>query len=562
MLGILLFAGCNTEGLMDTTDLDALTTDRIYSDVEFTRKVLYDLYGRMREETSANAGSFSRLFAMSTTCCMLDNATDDGAGNTTRAAGLVPLPQAYITGAINGSSNPVNATHPWIWYYKAIRNANIFLANVDSSPLKGTERDSAKAQARFLRAYYYEELFRWFGPLVISEEVMDPFALSSTKRETLQKTVEFMVNEFDALSKPGVLPDQWDDANYGRPTRGAAMAYKARVLLYAASPLFEQSGVTWAQAAQAAKEMIDYSEQGGWFGLYYDAAEPGKSYSRLFNQRRCNEIILSYLRGESNDLYPDFPAFNPWNVNKEQTTAPTQWLIDSYDMADGSQPILGYNVDYSPIINPASGYDEQHPYDNRDPRLAQSMLYHGKTWPKVNNGPVTVNIATAEKWGSGYFLTKWLDDRIDHRTGGVTNQNFIMMRYAEVMLNYAEAINEAESSSSAREKAIEQLNKIRKRAGITKDLIASDFSQASLRERIRKERRVELCFEEHRFFDIRRWKIAKDVMNRRATGISLVNGKFVRTVLDQRAYNERMDLSPLPVSEVNSCPLVYQNPGY
>jgi starch-binding outer membrane protein, SusD/RagB family len=256
-----------------------------------------------------------------------------------------------------------------------------------------------------------------------------------------------------------------------------------------------------------------------------------------------------------------FPAFNPWNVNKELGTCPTQWLIDCYDMADGTQPITGYNADYSPIINPASGYDDQNPYANRDPRLAQSVMYHGMTWPMVNRAPATGSYLP-ERWISGYFVTKFLDDRIDHMAGGTTSQNFIMMRYAEVLLNYAEAINEAENSALARERAVEQLNRIRLRAGITNPLVASDYNQATLRERIRKERRVELSWEEHRFFDIRRWKITTEVMRRPATGIKMEDGKFVRITLDNRAYNERMDLLPIPLAEVNNSPLIEQNPGY
>ena len=340
------------------------------------------------------------------------------------------------------------------------------------------------------------------------------------------------------------------------------MAYKARTLLYAASPLFQTSGVTWKQAADAAEELINYAESTNVNSLYYSPTQPAKSYTRFFNERANPENILVFLRPNDNDLYNLFPSFNPWNVNKEVATVPTQWLVDSYDMADGSEPIVGYNADYSPIINPASGYDEQDPYSNRDPRLAQTILHHGATWPIVNKGPATVDIRTPNSWGSGYFLVKHLDDRIDHMSGGTTAMNFVMMRYAEVLLNYAEAINESSDDVNSRQKAVVQLNKIRTRAGITVALNASDYTQSSLRERIRKERRVEMCFEEHRFFDIRRWKIANQVMNRPAVGITIVNGKFERRTLDVRSYSERMNLSPLPIAEVNNAPLIYQNPGY
>ena len=159
------------------------------------------------------------------------------------------------------------------------------------------------------------------------------------------------------------------------------------------------------------------------------------------------------------------------------------------------------------------------------------------------------------------FLLKYLDERIDHIANGKTCQNFIMMRYAEVLLNYAEAINEAEDSETARQKAVEQLNRIRTRAGVGL-LDAADYDQSTLRERIRKERRVELCFEEHRFFDIKRWKIASEVMRRPAIGIAIENGQYTRVALDSRSYNDRMNLMPIPMAEVYNCPLITQNPGY
>lgn len=564
LLIAILFTGCTKDGGFDGTEVDEITEQKIFSNVDRTRQALIHLYGSMRESTNGNSGSFSRLFDLNTSMGMLDNATDDGAGNTTRSAGTVPGIQKYVTGSISATTNPVTGTHPWRFYYEAIRNANVFLANVKNSPLPTApfdEKKYAENEARFLRAYYYHELFRWFGPLVLATAPGDPYAFADARREDLKTTIDFIVSEFDALSQAGMLPETWSGANYGRITRSVAMGYKARTLLYAASPLFQTSGVTWKQAADAAEALISYADANNIHRLYVSPTEPAKSYSRLFNERSNPENMLVYLRPDDNDLYNDFPAFNPWNVNKEVATVPTQWLADSYDMLNGTEPIIGYNADYSPIINSASGYNEQDPYKNRDPRLRQTMIYHGATWPLVNKGPATVNLTTAFTWGSGYFLVKWLDDRIDHMNGGKTAQNFIMMRYAEVLLNYAEAINEASDDATARQKAVTQLNRIRTRAGVGL-LNASDYTQATLRERIRKERRVELAFEEHRFFDIRRWKIANDVMNRPAIGIDVVGGKFVRLPLDVRNYSERMNLSPLPTAEVNNAPLVYQNPGY
>ena len=186
-------------------------------------------------------------------------------------------------------------------------------------------------------------------------------------------------------------------------------------------------------------------------------------------------------------------------------------LVDCYDMLDGSQPILGYESNTKAIINPNSGYNVNSPYANRDPRLAQSILCDGATWPLVNGKPAAIDLSKSYRWGSGYFLTKFLDDRIDHRKGGTTYMDFPMMRYAEILLDYAEAENEAEDTNTAREKAIAQLNRIRL-VPVSRQTYWPQIIIRQLRERIRKERRVELCFEDHRFFDIRRWLIAKDVM--------------------------------------------------
>ncbi len=556
-----ILTNCSEEGLLEETDLDQVDTEKVYSDVERTRAVLMDLYARMRELTNAASGTFSRMESMGTTNSLLDNVTDDGGGMAGKSKAL-PAVNRMVTGGITSSVNFLAFTNPWNWYYRAIRNANQFLANVDRSPLEDTEKEYAKAEARFLRALYYHELMRWFGGLVITTDVLDPFAFETTKRENLETTVRFIAAEFDAVGQPGVLPETWDDSNYGRITRGAALAYKARTLLYGASTLYRNNGttVTWQEAADAAKEVMDLNV----YQLYYDAVDVNKSYSRLFNERANNETILQYLRPDDNDLYNNFPTEDGWNVNKEVGTIPTQQLIDCYDMLDGSEPILGYNGDaFSPIINPASGYDEQNPYANRDPRLAQSILHDGATWPRVNDVVnKKLDLSKPFRWLSGYYLVKYLDDRIDHLKGGKTSMNFQMMRYAEVLLNYAEAINEAADNAQNRQLAVAQLNAIRNRAGITGTLNAADFTQAKLRERIRKERRVELSYEEHRFFDIRRWEIAMDVLNKPAVGIAKDNGQYVRIKIEDRIFNQRMYFMPIPLSDVNNCPLIYQNEGY
>ncbi|MCF0175712.1 MAG: RagB/SusD family nutrient uptake outer membrane protein [Bacteroidales bacterium] len=555
---------CNkSDGLGDdSADLNNITEEQVYADVTYTRRVLFDLYARTREYTSTNKLTFSRMKDMNTTCCLMDNATDDGVGEM--GSSVAKLNQ-YASGAITASMNPVANTHPWNWYYTAIRQANGFLENVDNSVLEEAEKIQSKAEARFLRALYYHELYRWFGPFVISEKREDPFDKTLVRAD--EKTcVEWLVNEFTELAKPssGLLAHP-EGQDYGRASIGAALAYKARTLLYAASPLHSESGVSWKAAADAALEMIQYADNNGYYDLYVDSEAPEKSYAYLFNTRYNNEYIFFYNNedGGNGELYNLFPPFNPWNTNKELSTCVTQEFVDAFDMLDGSQP---FNYDPKTLrrtgIRTESGYDDQKPYANRDPRLDQTVLHDGMTW-LVKGSNVTVDISTPDKWVSGYFVCKFLDDRVDHMNSGKTTMNFPSMRYAEVLLNYAEAINEAEDNGAAREKAVAQLNRIRKRAGITKDLKASDFTQDQLRERIRRERRVELSWEEHRFFDIRRWKIAKDVIDGlEPTGITRSGAIYSFKSFAKRSYADRMNLSPIPVKDVNSCPGIWQNPGY
>lgn len=563
-MAAVIYSCAGSDGLEEVTEGAGKTEESVYQDVNDTRKVVYDLYGRVRELKGANHGTFSRLKTMNTCVALLDNATDDGIGEMgSTVAGIVK----YVTGSISATSNPVVDTHPWTWYYTAIRQANGFLENVDASVLEATEKAHLKAEARFLRAYYYHELYRWFGRFVILDHRVDPFD-KSLKRATEKECVDWLIGEFDALIAPGSgLQDVPESNYYGIATRGAAYAYKARTLLYAASPLHADagSGATWAQAAQAAKDMIDWSDDNGYYDLYVDPSNPAMSYAHLFNTRYNNEYIFWYNNADANDIYHLFPPVNPWNVNKELASQATVGFVDSYDMIDGTSPFIYDEYGHNLGANPAcTTYDPDHPYDNRDPRLDQTILHDGMTWPLVGGSPCTLDISTKEKWVAGHFICKFLDERVDHIAGGKVTMNFPCMRFAEMLLDYAEAINETANTPAVRAEAAAALNRIRNRAGITTPLDPSEFTQKEMRIKIRQERRIELSWEEHRFFDIRRWKIANVVMNESVKGITkdAATGKYSFIQYGKRTYSPRMDLSPIPVKDVNQCPGIDQNPGY
>ena len=565
----LVLAGCG--GGYSPADINNISEEEVYSSVNYTRRVLYDLYGRIR--MGDNSGSFSPLKTSGSSVVMLDTATDDGASESSSELQML---FNHLTGAVSASTGVVAGSQPWAFYYAAIRRANTYLDLVDGSVLEPQEIFTSKAEARFLRAYFYHELYRWYGPFVILEHRGDPYDRTLVRSDEAT-CVRWLVSEFDALIAPGSgLQDVPPAADYGIATRGAALAYKARTLLYAASPLHNggvpglpeglagtaswkggASGVTWQEAADACKDMIDYAEAGGYFSL-------APSYKYLFNTRKNPEYIFWYNRADDTDLYYLMPPFSPWNTTTEAGTMASQEFIDSFDMADGRPAFVYDGCGFATEAVAGSGYDEQNMYAGRDPRLDYCILHDGSTWPKVNGAPATIDISLPRNWVSGYFVCKYLDDRIDHRASKAsTPMNFPCMRYAEILLDYAEALNEASDTPEARTLAVARLNQIRSRAGITGVLSADDFMQATLRERIRRERRVELCWEEHRYFDIRRWGIASEVLTRPVHGIRrAADGSYERYEYPARHYNPRMDLAPLPIRDVNLCPGIWQNPGY
>lgn len=549
-LFLLLLAACDSG--MDRIQTGTNNEESVYADRVKTRQILNNLYAYARLTNSY--GGFV-AFSASGAIPFLDCATDNA-----------DTPVDYSTSHTHNqstiSSSEVGLTggHPWTHFYNGIRNAMLFMDKVDKSPLSDEEKASSKVQARFLRALYYAELFRYYGSVVILEEPISATDFSK-ERAGIQQTVDYITGEFDAVAAQ--LPLEWDETNYGRATRGAALAYKARTLLYAASPLNNPSNdkTKWEAAAKAFEAVMALNR----YELYYDPDNRALSYARMFNQRPCREMIYSYLRGETQDLYANLPSGSPWNNNAGWYvgTVPSQNLVDAYDMLNGEEPITGYDANGAPIVNPASGYDDRDPYKNRDPRLGMTILYHGATW-KVENKVVALDMVNLDDKSktTGYILRKFLDDRIDHRQGATTNLNYPMFRYAEILLGYAEALNE----QGYPERAVPYINQVRDRAGV-KGLPLTGWTTETLRKRLQKEYRVEFAFEDSRFFDARRWKKAEEWFSQRIYKIE-VTGSLEAPVYRRVRRADRIFLSkcyrlPIPQKEIdNSDGLIEQNEGW
>lgn len=493
---------------------------------------------------------------------IFDAATDDAMSsrnNTTI--------QYFTNGRITALNNPDGV---WSSSYYGIRRANIFLKNVYKVPnvLLNTY---GKAEARFIRAMCYFELLKRYGGIPLVGDTL--FTLEDNlqlPRNTFADCVDYIVRECDSI-KGKLRVETIPDADWGRIPRGAAMALKARVLLYAASPLCNGGGVEadpakraltgyitadnsrWQKALDAAQDFIAL----GSYGL-------NTSFGPLFTTKKNVEVILARQTAnnyviENNNAPVGFasPAIG------FGLTSPTQELVDAFPMNNGLA-----------ITAAGSGYNAAAPYANRDPRLGFTVFYNGYKWLsrliETHDGGKDKPGGNTVQTKTGYYMRKFMADFSSNTTYTNQSHNFILFRYAEILLNQAEALNELGRSPEA----YAPLIAIRKRAGITAGSnalygLTASMTQADMRTVIQNERRIELAFEEHRFWDTRRWKIADTRLNGTVHGMKITkdatSGTLTYTVVDatQLLFNpSRMYHMPLPYAEISKNASLIQNEGW
>lgn len=454
--------------------------------------------------------------------------------------------------------DPSNSVTRWN-YYNAIRKANIFIEKVRNSNLPEDWKRLRLAESRFLRAYYYMILWCSHGGVPLVTTVLNYNEQGDSifqPRNTAEETFEFIRNECEAIAND--LPMKSDA---GRVTKGAALTLKGWVELYWASPLYNSSNdkQRWSDAAATNKRIMDL----GVYTLFPD-------YNALFLEQNNNnsEVIFSrqYLGGTAlggsreglhGPPYTDAGVMIGWGQ-----TNPTQEMVDEYCMSNGL-----------PISDPASGYDPQKPYVNREKRFYQSIIFDGAEWlgspitikQGINSKNATDISNASEATNTGYYLRKGLNSA--YATAGqnrLSSADFIIYRYAEVLLSYAEAQNETAGPDESVYKAIKQ---VRERSELP-DLQAG-MSQAEMRIAIQRERRVELAFEEKRWWDILRLKLAEDKLNgtSHAMVIEQSGGVWVYKVqpcvTGRRIFHpEKNYFLPIPQSAIDRNDKLEQNPNY
>ena len=482
-----------------------------------------------------------------------------------------------IQGASSGWSSGI-----WSRLYRGISRANDVLGQLETTTadISPAGRTEIEAQARFLRGYFYHELLWLFGEVPIYRSVPTIEEARSASRASRDEVINLVIEDLRAAAAG--LPDTWAASQYGRATSGAALGYLARAALYEAS--YQQNHASNASranelfrvAADAAQEVID----SGVYELHPD-------YAELFTYagERSKEIIFDYQHVEGVNGWAAWAWFAPNSLGGVVDIHPTRAFVDEFRMTDG------LTIDDSPL------YDEDPPviengqvlslgmFANRDPRFYASILHDGAEWQErpddvkeldpigiiqtfrgltLPSGEVVSGLDTRdspiEDWNggySGYLIRKYVDPAVNHQYFG-QEISWMFFRYAEILLNYAEAsieLNELEDARWA-------LNQIRRRAGMPE--FTATLSQDALRDEYRNERRVEMAFEEQRFFDARRWMIADEVFAENGVGIDIflegddridrstwTNYRYVRRDVMDRAWDDRMYFVPIHRDELN-----------
>ena len=492
-------------------------------------------------------------------------------------------PFQWVSGYASSYSNPISG-YDWAYYYRAVNQCNIFLANIDNATVnREQDRIDYKAQAHGLRAFYYLQLIKKYGGVpIILKEITDDSEYSKIRRASFSECVRQIIADCRVVLQDDNKLSWFSGATNVESFRyqfskGMACAIMSEAALYAASPLNNDGSFTWAEAEKVTKEALDLCVANG-YSLFTrkPAADQGYSAYDLYFISRSDA-------GGVNDKETIMEARNQlsiWSYSGLPTvlgqsragTCPSQELVDSYETIDGKMPILGYKdaEHLQPIINPdATLYDEKNPYKNRDPRLQASIYYNGAT-EGVNSGALVdtkaggnceISSSSVRNTRTGYYLRKFCSPK-SNRT---SNQDgyYKVFRLAELFLNYAEAAGEA-ATGAVPEEAVEAVNLVRERVGMPD--LPDGLSKDEFRTRVRNERRVEFAFEEQRFYDVRRWNIL-DQTDKVVTGMRPTDNGYERFVVSERvAYTSKYLRFPIPGDEAirfkNYTGIDFQNAGW
>jgi hypothetical protein len=599
LIGLLLLIfsmeSCKKDGFLGATTTTNLTQTTIFTDSANAEGFLANIYANIGFSTSPSRFSYTTSTNTTIPCGGLDAASDESEISHTFSTAALE----FAVGSVNGGNvKPQDKSDDaYNTCYTQIRAVNQLFKNISKVPMKANNKALMVAEGRFLRAWYYFILLEHYGGVPLVGDSLYTYTQTiPAKRSTFEQCVNYIAAQCDTAAQ--TLPMYQSALNYGRASGGACLALKARLYLYAASPLFNKppgssvqapsdiaasadlksmvgypsyDATRWARAEAAAMAVM----QTGQYGLFTDSTsvagygEEGP-FQYLFTQRVNREYIFQLMAHTGNkDLEG---LFNPPSRTGANGAFPYQGMVDAFPMKNGKA-----------ITDPTSGYDPTHPYDNRDPRLKYTIIYDqallGNRTPNgLINGYSPVNIylnnvngvlvggtdAVYQGTPTGYYNNKMIDpSAISGGSTAVTNRCLPLIRYAEILLDYAEAANENEGPTA---NVYMYVNQIRQRAGLSPYQLPAGLTKDEMRAAIQNERRIELAYEGHRFWDVRRWLIADQTDNVQTQGMEVDRnaGNITYKIFAVRKHNfhTAMYLWPFPQSEIGKGSGLVQNPGY
>ncbi len=560
LLAILSLMSCR-KGILDIEPLDRVSEEALWKDPNLIKAYQTELYNSIPHGFGIHA--------------MLSKHTDEAVNTTPNGQNA----NLFARGTWNGDNitGSANGDNGWIYYwdrgYQYVRKIDIFLEQMATTKVDVPDKAKLIAETKFLRAYIYFLLLERFGGVPIVEKTYKLGDTETFTRTTIDETVAYIEkNITEAL--PG-LPAKYaaNEGNFGRATQDACLALRSRLYLYAASPLYSptKDNAKWQKAADAAQALLSRP-----YTLYPDYKTAfnrpsGSSNDELIFGR--NFTVANFHQAPMHNLGRRYQAYGGWWASN----GPSQNLVDDYEMTNGIAPftITGSGKTVTKTLNALSGYDPQKPYLNRDPRFDATVIhdestFHGDFYEMwVGSDGITYGFDSYKQSSDnprcGYILRKFMPE--DQPLNWQTQYTipWPIFRLGEIYLNYAEAKFELGDEATARE----YLNKVRARPTVNMPPIPATVTGADLKQRIINERRVELAFESHRFWDIRRWKIAIDIENRPLYGMDIIKNVTtnVKTFTPfkqlDKVYEERMNWIPIETNEIRrNQPTLIQSPGW
>lgn len=535
------FTSC--EGLLDVRNTTAIPDDMVWNDevllTAYVNQLYSDIYGEM--DWNKSSASWS---------------DEAGWGNSGQYGKNV----AY--GRITPDANELN-----YWPYESIRRANTYLQKIEKSSVSQKTKDQLTGEVYFIRAFQYFEMVKRFGGVPILKVPQERNEDLFVKRNSTSECFSFILEDIDkAIS---LLTE--NGLEIARFNKVSAVAFKSRILLYMASPQFNVSNDInkWKTAFESSKTAIELLDKNG-YGLFTSGKDP---YANLWFEEMNKEVIMVCRHNYPTNVTNRDAAVRPLtaSVNASGSSQPTKELVDAFPMADGTP------------IEKSSEYDLQTFFKNRDPRFYSVVVYNGCEYPLIGRDYTTqythkgTNDGFGFSWGTntGFYCRKAVDMTLTPALASQSGVDFIEMRYAEIMLNYAETANETGNTSIG----YDMISKIRKRAGIPAGInnlygLKDGMNKEEMRKAIQKERFIELCFENKRFWDLRRWRQLDELNNTRRHAIvpylvddTDISKGFIYKVENcdteqDLTYTENYYFLPIVRSELYNNPNMEQTSGW